>query len=365
MDIKVTQSNLNHALALVARVATSRASLPVLGNILLSVADNKLRIAATNLDIAINTMVGAKAVKNGSLTVPARLFQDLISNLPNSTITLKQEGNKLHVETENHNSTINGIAADEFPVIPTIKKENSWKIPAGQLKQALQQVAGAASSDEARPILTGVLFHTNQDKLYVAATDSYRLAEKALGNPGGKTKFILPASAAQDLLRIISEGDSASEVVVVQDDQQARFETDETELIARLIDGDYPDYQKLIPAKFQTSATLPKAELVSIAKVSSLFARAAAGSIVVRANKEKSTLDIQSVASQVGENTASAPAKVTSDGEITLNAKFLIDAVNCLEGDDVTIGFNEKLQPVAISSPKHKDYIHIVMPLKS
>jgi DNA polymerase-3 subunit beta len=365
MDLKVTQANLHKALTIVARVASGKNTLPVLSNILLNVANNQLKLSATNLDIAINTMVGAKVTKPGSLTIPARLLQDFIANLPDTTIRLRQEDNKLHITTDNHNSTINGIAADEFPVMPVIKKGDNWKVKAGDFKKALQQVVGAASGDEARPILTGLFFHTSGKDLFIAATDSYRLAEKKLAAPANETSFILPASAAHDLLRIIGDSPEATEVNITQDNQQVRLETSETELIARLIEGEYPDYQKLIPTEFAVSATLPKAEIVSIAKVSSLFARAAAGSVVVRTNQEKQTIEVQSVASQIGENTASAPAKVSADGEITLNARFLLDAINALEGDTVTIGFNEKLQPVAVTSPDHKDYIHIVMPLKS
>ncbi len=365
MDLKVTQANLHKALTIVARVASGKSTLPVLSNILLTVADNQLKLSATNLDIAINTMVGAKVAKPGSLTIPARLLQDFIANLPDTTIRLKQEDNKLHITTDNHNSTINGIAAEEFPVMPVINKGDNWKVKAGDLKKALQQVVGAASGDEARPILTGLFFHTSGKDLFIAATDSYRLAEKRLPAPANNTTFILPASAGHDVLRIIGDAPEATEVNITQDNQQVRLETAETELIARLIEGEYPDYQKLIPTEFAVTATLPKAEIVSITKVSSLFARAAAGSVVVRTNQEKQTIEIQSVASQIGANTASAPAKVSADGEITLNARFLLDAINALEGDTVTIGFNEKLQPVAITSPEHKDYVHIVMPLKS
>ena len=365
MDIKVTQANLNKALTIVARVASGKSTLPVLSNILLNVSDNQLKLSATNLDIAINTLVGAKVAKPGSLTIPARLLQDFIANLPDTTIRLKQEENKLHITTDNHNSTINGIAADEFPVMPTIKTDAGWTIKAGDFKKALHQVVGAASGDEARPILTGLFFHTAGKDLYIAATDSYRLAEKKLSAPAKETKFILPASAAHDVLRITSDIPESTEVTITQDAQQVRFETSETQLIARLIEGEYPDYQKLIPSEFAVEATLPKAEIVSITKVSSLFARASAGSVVVRANQEKQTIEIQSVASQIGENTASAPAKITADGEMTLNARFLLDAVNALEGDTVRIGLNEKLQPVAVTNPDNEDYIHIVMPLKS
>lgn len=365
MDLQVTQTNLHKALALVARVASGKSTLPVLSNILLNVSNNQLRLLATNLDIAITTLVGAKVTKQGSLTVPARLLQDFVANLPDTTIRLKQEDNKLHVTTENHNSTINGIAADEFPVMPTIQKGETWNIAAAEMKKALQQVVGAASGDEARPILTGVFFHAQDNTLYIAATDSYRLAEKKVTVKGSSARFILPASAAHDVLRIIADVPDDTKLKVTQDEQQVRFETLDTELIARLIEGEYPDYQKLIPAEFATTATLAKSEILSITKVSSLFARAAAGSVIVRTNQDKQVVEVQSVASQIGENTASAAAEISSDGEITLNARFLLDAINDLEGDTVTIGFNEKLQPVAVTSPSHNDYIHIVMPLKS
>lgn len=365
MDLKVTQTNLNKALTIVARVATNKSTLPILSNVLIQASNNQLRFSATNLEIAINTLVGAKIISQGSLTVPARLLQDFVANLPDTTIRLKQEENKLHITTENHNSTINGIAPDEFPVMPTIKNGKSWSIPAPSLKQTLQQVAGAASGDEARPILTGVYFQGGGKKLHVAATDSYRLAEKKLSVSTNSTKFILPVNAAHDVLRIVGDATESADVNVTQDDQQIRFETAETELIARLIEGEYPDYQRLIPNDFTVEATLPKSELVAITKVSSLFARASAGSVIVRTNQDKQTVEVQSVASQIGENTASAPAKVTVGGEITLNARFLLDAINALEGDMVKIGFNEKLQPVAITDPGHNDYIHIIMPLKS
>jgi DNA polymerase-3 subunit beta len=249
--------------------------------------------------------------------------------------------------------------------MPTIKDGKKWGVSAPELKQALQQVAGAASGDEARPILTGVYFHSSDKKLFIAATDSYRLAEKRLNTKTASTNFILPASAAHDVLRIIADSPETTEVTVMQDDQQVRIETAETELIARLIEGEYPDYQKLIPTEFAVEATVAKPEIVSITKVSSLFARASAGSVILRTNQEKQTIEVQSVASQIGENTASAAATVTADGEITLNARFLLDAINALEGESVHIGFNEKLQPVAITSPEHTDYVHIVMPLKS
>lgn len=365
MELKVTQENLNQALSIVARVASGRSTLPILSNVLLQITDKRLKISATNLDIAISKFVGAKVVKEGSLTVPARLLQDFIANLPTTTIHLKQEDNKLHIKTENHSSTINGITAEEFPVMPTIKDGENWALPAKDVKKALQQVIIAASNDESRPILTGVYLKTEDNNLYMAATDSYRLAEKLVGKMDKKISVILPATAAQDLLRIISDTATSSKISVTNDGQQVRFEVNDTELIARLIDGQYPDYKKLIPVDFETEAIVNKTELINITKVSNLFARESAGSIVIKTKKNDGKIEIQSVASQIGENTASADAKVSNDSEITLNARFLLDGLQAIDGEDISICFNGKLQPVLIKEANSTGYTHIVMPLKS
>jgi DNA polymerase III subunit beta len=364
MEISVTQENLNKALSTIARVASGRSTLPILSNVLMQIEDNRLKISATNLDIAINKYIGAKIISQGSLTVPARLFQDFVANLPSGTISLKQEDNKLHVTTDNHNSTINGMSAEEFPVMPTIKDGESWTLPTTDLKKGLHQVAFAASSDEARPVLTGVYFSSDKKQLLIAATDSYRLAEKKLTALKNNVQLLLPVSAINDLQRILGDDPGTKEVVVSHDNQQARFVVGDTELIARLIDGKYPDYGQLIPTDFKTTATLNRNEVINIAKVSSLFARESAGSIVLSTRKEGS-LEIRSVASQVGENKASAKATVSSDGEITLNARFLLDGLQAFDGEDITISFNEKLQPLLLSDPNDPSYIHIIMPLKS
>lgn len=363
MELQVTQENLSRALSNVARVATGRTTLPILSNILFKIIDNRLSISATNLDIAVTEYIGAKVSKTGSTTIPARLTQDFVSNLPNGTITIKQTDHKIHITSKNYDSTINGIPADEFPVMPAIQKGVAWKIPAKELKHALQQTVFAASADEARPVLTGVLLHTKNKELYIAATDSYRLAEKRVGKINQDTSILVPASALQELLRIIQDRDET--VTITHDDQQVLFAVGATELVARLIEGNYPDYQKLIPENFSTSATLNRSELISITKVSGLFAREAAGSITIKVDDTKKSLSVRSIASQVGENTASAEAKAVGAGEITLNSRYLLDALNAIDGETVSFSFNGKLDPIVVAGLEDKSYTHIVMPLKS
>lgn len=363
MKLQVTQENLSKGLGNVSRVASTRGTLPILSNVLLKTVDGRLSIAATNLDIAITHFIGAKVTEEGAITVPARLMQDFVGSLPSSVIDIKLDDNKLHIATDQYQSVINGITAEDYPVMPAITDGQSWQIPAPALKTALQQVVMAASSDEARPVLTGVYVHTHEGVLYLVATDSYRLAEKSLGKLKNDVSLLIPASALQDLLRII--GDSDDDVVVTHDDQQVLFRVGDVELVTRLIEGNYPDYRRLIPATFASRAELKKADLQNITKVSSLFARENAGSVTINVDESSQQVSIRSVASQIGENVASASAKVTGDGTITLNSRYIMDALHALSGDSVQFGFNGKLEPSVIRDPKSNDYTHVVMPLKS
>jgi DNA polymerase-3 subunit beta len=363
MKLQVTQENLNRALNAVARVANSRNPLPILSNVLLKTSNNRLSISATNLDIAITQYIGAKISEEGSITVPARLMQDFVSSLPGGVINLQLEDAKLHIKTDQYNSVVNGIVADDFPVMPEITGGTSWKVSGAVLKRALQQVVFAASSDESRPVLTGVYLHSSDGELYIAATDSYRLAEKKLAKNKEPVQLLIPASAMQDLLRII--GDVEEEITVTHDDQQVLFHVGDVDLVARLLEGKYPDYRKLIPSEFAVSAKLKRADFVNITKVSSLFARESAGSITIHVDEETKTVSIRSIASQLGENTANATAEVSGSGSITLNSRYLLDGLGAMNGDEVMFGFNGKLEATLLRDPTHDDYNHIIMPLKS
>lgn len=363
MKLKVTQENLNKALGLVARVASSRGTLPILSNVLLKIEGNRLSVSATNLDIAISCQLGAQVQTEGSLTVPARLLQDLVNGLPSGVIELEQEEQRLKINTDSYKSVINGVAADEFPVMPAIEGGTSWKVSGVLLKKALQQVLMAASNDESRPVLTGVYFHTVDGVLFMAATDSYRLAEKRLMKMKEAVKLLIPATALHDVLRIIN--DFEGDISVTHDDQQVQFRAGDVELVARLIEGNYPDYRKLIPAKFATSATMSRAELVNITKVSSLFARESAGSIVVSVDEPSESIWIHAVASQLGENNATLKVDAKGSGAITLNSRYLLDALQAMDAKTVRLGFNGKLEASMLSDVDTDDYLHIIMPLKS
>ncbi|PID32339.1 DNA polymerase III subunit beta [Candidatus Saccharibacteria bacterium] len=363
MKLQVTQENLHKALTNVSRVASTRGTLPILSNVLLKTVDGRLSIAATNLDIAITQFIGAKVSEDGLITVPARLMQDFISSLPSGVIDMRLDESKLHIETEQYQSVINGISAEDYPVMPDIDNGQTWSVSATALKTALQQVVLAASGDEARPVLTGVYMHVFEGSLYVVATDSYRLAEKKITSLKSTVSLLIPAAALQELMRVV--GDSDDDVTVTHDDQQVLFRVGDVELVTRLIEGTYPDYRKLIPEKYSSLAEIKKSELQNITKVSSLFARENAGSVTINLDESAQAVSIRSVASQVGENIASAPAKVTGDGTITLNSRYILDALHVIGDDTVRFGFNGKLEPSVIKGAKTDDYNHIVMPLKS
>lgn len=363
MKFQVTQDNLNKALGNVARVATGRNALPILSNVLIKTIDNRVCVAATNLNIGITHYIGSKVATEGAITVPARLTQDFVSSLPKGVIDLKLDETKLHITTEKYNSTINGTLADEYPVMPVIKDGKSWIAKAQDLKKALAQVIISASGDDARPILTGIYLYTKNKELYAAATDSYRLSERKIMKLNQEVDLLIPASSIQDLLRIIP--DDAEEMSITHDDQQVLFAVGDTELVTRLIEGNYPDYQKLIPKNFNSSATLAKADFINIAKVSSLFARESAGSITIELSQSPSKVSIKAIASQLGENTAEADAEVEGEGSITLNSRYVIDALNSIDDQQVTISFNGKLEPCVIRPAETTDYTHVIMPLKS
>lgn len=365
MKLTVTQENLSRALNIVGRVASSKTPLPILNNILLRTDNNRLLLAATNLEIAITEHIGAKLEKNGSITVPAKLVSEFISNLPKGNIELTADGTKLHIRSGTFSSTIHGMMPDEFPALPDITTDRTLTIAAAQLKRSITQTVPVVSHDDTRPVLTGVYCHAFEGNLFFAATDGYRLAERKLGVVDGDVTAIIPSQTVQDVVRVM--GDDVSEVEVLFDENQVRFRFADTEITSRLIDGSFPDYRQLIPKTSDITIEVDKNEFSRITKIASLFARESGGSITIKADGQNSAVSIHSVASQLGENTSSATATVTGDGQVTLNSRYLLEALNCIDGSSISFSFSGKLSPCVLraSDNKNSDYQHIIMPLKS
>lgn len=366
MELTVTQENLARALGGVGRVASSKAGLPILGNILLRTDGTRLLVAATNLEIASVYHIGSKISTPGAITVPARLINEFIASLPSGNVDLKVADNKLSITSGRYSSVINGIVADEFPELPTIDEEASllYRLSSADFKQAVTQTIITAGSDTTRPVLTGAYWQIADGNIYMAATDGYRLAEKKVLPAEGELSAIIPASTLQEVLRTLSE--DIEEIEMLFDETQVRFRMNGIEVTSRLIDGKYPDYRQLIPASSESVVTINTAEFTRISKIAGLFARASGGSITITADSEKQTISIHSIASELGENTSTAEAKVEGDGQITLNSRYLSDALSVIGSDMVEFRFSGKLAPCVLT-PKEKasDYTHIIMPLKS
>ena len=365
MKIQITQNNLNRALALLSRVASTRTPLPILSNILLQASDKKLELCATNLEVALTHTASGKINEEGSVTVPARLLHDFVAQLPKDlTVDLVFEESKLFITAGSYSSHIQGTSSEDFPALPTITGGTELTIPADKLKEALDRTMLAASNDETRPVLGGVYFHTQDGTLSIAATDGYRLAESKMNNIAGDITAIIPSTTLQDVLKIIQDSNS-KDVTLLFDESQFGVTVDESHLVSRLVDGQYPQYQQLIPEISDVRFEVPRSELLTAAKLAGLFARESGGSITLKASETDSTVTISSVASQVGDNSSEIKGDVTGSGEVVLNVRYLTDALNCFNSDTVSFRFSGSISPCVLTSKDQPDYQHIVMPLKS
>jgi len=366
MELTVTQENLARALSAVGRVASTKTQLPILSNILLRTDGNRLLVAATNLEIATTQYIGAKIAKPGAITIPARLVSEFVSSLPKGSVDLKVVGDNLHIKSDKYTSIINGVIADDFPELPTINELSSiqYSIKTEDFKQAVSQTIITTSNDSTRPVLTGVYWHSHEGQLILAATDGYRLSERQLVKTTSEVSAIIPTQTLQEVLRTIT--DDGDEVDVLFDETQVRFRINDTEIISRLIDGNFPDYRQLVPKKSDTTITISKSDFIRVTKIAGLFARESGGSVTLTADEHKKSLSIHSIASQLGENTSEATADVQGDGQVTLNSRYLTEALSVVEGDTVTFSFSGKLAPCILqSTDPGTNYYHIIMPLKS
>lgn len=367
MEIKILQEKLAKALNNVSKVAAgSRATLPILNNVLIRVDDNKVSLTTTNLDMAIVNYLPSTGAQNGVITVPAKLMAEFVSNLPRGEVVeITADGNKVVIKSGGYNSSINGVAADDFPELPEIDEEKMVKMAVGvdDFKTGLTQVMVAVSNDTTRPALTGVYFNTFEGALYLAATDGYRLTErKVLNGVSAEVMAIVPAASLRGVLGLLS--DDIEEMEILFDETQVKFRMGDIEVTSKLVDGSFPDYRQLIPKETEIRVDIAKDELIRVTKLAALFAREVGGSIVCATSAEEKVFSLASVANELGENKSEIKAEVETDGKVTLNSRFLLDALNALEGKKVGFGFSNKLDPVLVSG-ENPDYIHIIMPLKA
>ena len=364
MKLIITQENFRKALTTVSRVAMSKVTLPILNNILIYTESNRLFLNSTNMDIAISENVNAKIEKDGKIVVPARLLTEFITNLPKANINLETIDSKLKIESSNYKSIINTVNPRDFPEIPTIKKAKKITLTVKDFKDIVNQTTNISSNDVSRPILTGVYIYTDNNNLYFVATDGYRLAEKQIHNViNNNIKAIIPTTTLTTVSQSIQ--DDLKELNILINDDQVSFIFGNTEITSRLISGNFIDYKGLIPTTSENHFVISKEEFLRTVKISELFARETAGVITIKTNEKKKNLTIQSIASEFGENTSEIEVDVIGTAEISLNAKYLIEALNCIDSDSVKFSFNGKLAPILLEGTQNQNYKHIIMPTKS
>lgn len=366
MKIKVAQEKLSQALNNVSRVAIGKVTLPILNNVLIRVDSKKVSLITTNLDMAIVDYLPVSDSEDGVITIPAKLLAEFISNLPKGeVIELSAKDTKLTVKSGKYSSIINGSIADDFPEIPEINEKGAviYKLSIDEFKSSMAKVLIASSNDLTRPALTGIYFNTYDNKLAIAATDGYRLAEKQLINKvESEVKAIVPSSSVQEVLRSLN--DNTDEIEIAFNEDLVRFRFGEIEIISKLIDASFPDYRKLIPKDNNIEAILEREELVRVTKLAALFSKSVGGSITCETIKPDG-FSVKSIANEFGENDSKLETKVEIDGKVNLNSRFLLDALNALDEKEIIFKFSDHIAPVLLKNKKDNNYTHIIMPLNS
>lgn len=373
MRIFSLQENLKRGLNIVGHGTSKNVNLPILNNILIRSKNGNIELVSTNLEIGITHQIRGKIEAEGETTVDSKLISEYVNLLSGGeTVKIEEKENELKVECGNYKTKIKGEAASEFPLIPSIPKDSPYICETNKLRKALASVIFAASTSENRLELTGVQFSFSSEKLSLAATDSYRLAEKslALSNKGinNEQKVIVPAKTIQELLRVLnnieeSGVEEALETKIYLSENQILFTVDSVELISRLINGHYPDYQQIIPAKSQTKVVVDKPELVRAVKAAALFSKTGINDITLVFVKGRVMVSAFSGAS--GESQAEIEAEIVGDdNEVTINYRYLLDGLNNLEGSRALIEILNNSAPCVLKPEKDDSYIYIVMPIR-
>ncbi len=368
MKFTVTQDNLLKGLQIVNRIATTRATLPVLGNILIQTDKGRLKLVSTDLELAIETYIGASVEIEGAITVPARTITDFVVNNTDETLDFTLKDTVLTVKSAHFSADIKGIDAIEFPTIPTIEQTEFIHIPAPVCKEAISQTVFAATTDETRPILSGVALFSNGSEVKFVATDSYRLAEKKVTveeKVVAKT-VVVPARTLLELNRLIT--DDVARVSLCIDKHQLVATCGESHIISRLIEGTFPPYETIIPPTLETVATMNRQEFIGALKVASLFSRDSAYNVTFKA--ADNSLTLKSVSAQIGASTSTVVAALTGpEVTIAFNARFVLDALQVMTSDAIQLSLQQPKDttwfPGILKSTEDQTYQYVIMPLRT
>jgi DNA polymerase III subunit beta len=369
VKLSVMQENLARGLSVVSRAVSSRSTLPVLANVLLRTEDAGLKLTATNLEIGITYWVPGKIEADGATTVPARLLTDLVSSLPGSEkVDLELQGtDTLHLRCGRFATHVKGIDADEFPTIQTAGERPTTRISQKVLKKALEETIFAAASDEARPILTGVLARFEGSRLTLAAADHYRIAVRTIDilDPVEAVSVVIPARALTELSRILADTEDAVELVLAQARNQVLFHLDGIDLVSRLIDGQFPNYQQVLPASHASRAEFDREELLRAVRPAALIASSSANIVKLEVGGDGAAVTVTATA-EVGDYTGDVEGTVEGDPTtIAFNARYLADVLGNVGADRFALELNGPLSPGVFRPVGDADYVHVVMPVRT
>lgn len=379
MKVSCLQENLSRGLSIVGRAVASRATLPVTQNVLLETDRSMLKLSATNLEIAITTWIGAMIDVEGAITVPARLLSEFVNSLPSDRVDLdvEEDSSILQFVCGRDKARIHGVAASEFPPIPRVVEGVAARVDSQEFKRAIGRVVFAAASEESRPVLTGVQAKLDGDRFTLAAADGFRLAvqhgtlaaavEEEIG-------VIIPARTMNELSRLLTDQDDTVEIMMVPARSQIMFKSGGVEVVSQLVQGTFPNYEQLIPQKFDTRSTFDSQRLLRVTRSAAIFARD--GSNIIRLQmsprpedaeetEAAGTATISGRSEEVGEN-QTALDMMEMEGEeakIAFNSRYLQEVLSVLERGNVAIETTSSSSPGVFKPTDDENYVHVVMPM--
>jgi DNA polymerase III subunit beta len=373
MKVSCLQENLAKGLSIVSRAVASRSTLPVLGNVLIATDQGRLKLAATNLELAVTCWIGAKVDEDGATTVPARVLSDFVNSLPPERIDmeLNVKTQTLHLKCARYDANIKGIDATEFPIIPSIGDGKKISLEPETLREMIEQVSFAAATDESRPVLTGVVAKFEKDRVTFAAADGFRLSVRhaTLSAPVDQPiTVIVPAKALQEVGRVSGDQEDPIEMAVTENKSQVLFKLTNIEIVSQLIDGVFPDFTRIIPESRSTRTVVNTAELQNAVKASSVFAREAMNTVRVQISPSgemgAGKMTMTAASAESGDNVGDIDATVDGEAvEIAFNARYLADVLNVLHSPQVAIETSGSSSPGVIKAVNRDDFTHVIMPM--
>ena len=372
MKLSCLQENLNRGLGIVGRAVATRTTLPITNNVLLATDQSRLKMVATNLEMAISYWIGAKVEEEGEITVPARLLTEFVNSLPNDRIdiALPPRTKTVGLKCARFEARISGVDAKDFPPIPKVDEGITTRVEVEPLRQAISQVAFAAATEESRPVLTGVDAQFDGGLLTLAAADGFRLAVYKLplaAAVASKTEVIIPARALAELNRLIGDSEEAVDITVNASKGQILFRLKDTQLVSQLIQGSFPQYSQLIPQSFSTKVVVDVAEFLRATKTAAIFARDGSGIVRLLISPDegqKAKLTVSARSEEIGDDVGDIDAVVEGkEAKIAFNGKYLTDVLSVLRESQVALEVTSPSSPGVIKPVGSDNYIHVIMPM--